>query len=293
MHGVWIRGHRFKITPPRRLYRLPLEKFQVNVSESSHLPVNDAVIAKNMFVLTPGHPPRKNEEASPSRRSLSSPTSVGSPAAYEHVEPTNTVELDVNDELQPETQQSPCVPRPKGKKKMFKDGGMLCNERLQMSSLDNQTIHIWGLKFKISPEVINGFLGNNVEPNSLPLNPSNEVLAFVLFGGTRSTWLVNGIPTVSLSIKYVILHKIGIANWFPSSHAFALDAPGLELKTLSLSYRLFQGSHIPNIEHGMRPSRAPRMFNTEDLGESVEVDSLIRHLKSLVPSTSTREHGFE
>ena len=97
---------------------------------------------------------------------LQSPTSVGSPAAYEHVEPTNTVELDVNDELQPETQQSPGVPKPKGKKvqqnqrnittktrrkkipltfhlfplmesrfiskKMFKDGGMLCNERLQM-----------------------------------------------------------------------------------------------------------------------------------------------------------------
>ena len=36
------------------------------------------------------------------------------------------------------------------------------------SSLDYQTVHIRGLKFKISPALINGLLGNNVEPNSLP-----------------------------------------------------------------------------------------------------------------------------
>ena len=41
----------------------------------------------------------------------------------------------------------------------------------------------------------------------------------LLSGGTLSSWSVNGIPAVALSVKYVILHKIDIANWFPSSHA--------------------------------------------------------------------------
>ena len=87
------------------------------------------------------------------------------------------------------------------------------------SSHDYQTVHIRGLKFKISPAIINGFLGNTVEFGSTPSHPYNDVLTFVLSGGTLSIWPVNGIPTVSLGIKYVILHKVGITNWFPSSHA--------------------------------------------------------------------------
>ncbi|KAA0059925.1 envelope-like protein [Cucumis melo var. makuwa] len=45
-----------------------------------------------------------------------------------------------------------------------------------------------------------------------PSSPSTEVLASVLSGGTLSSWLVNGIPAVALSVKYAILHKIDIAN---------------------------------------------------------------------------------
>ncbi|XP_050935684.1 uncharacterized protein LOC127144159 [Cucumis melo] len=91
------------------------------------------------------------------------------------------------------------------------------------SSADYQTVHIRGFKFVISPTLINGFLGNTIDFDCSPPCLTTEVLATVLSGGTLSTWPVNKIPAAALSVKYVILHKIGIANWFPSSHASSIS----------------------------------------------------------------------
>ena len=63
-------------------------------------------------------------------------------------------------------------------------------------------------------------------PNDLVIHyPSNEQLALELSGGTVKSWLTEGqLPIASLSMKYAILHKIGITNWIPSTRASIASA---------------------------------------------------------------------
>ena len=91
------------------------------------------------------------------------------------------------------------------------------------SNPDYQAVHIRGSVFKIFPAIINGILENFIIACFQSSQISNYVLASVLSGGTLSVWPVNGTPVVSLSVNYVILHKIGIANWFPLSHASSVS----------------------------------------------------------------------
>ncbi|KAA0060765.1 envelope-like protein [Cucumis melo var. makuwa] len=94
-----------------------------------------------------------------------------------------------------------------------------------------------------------------------------------------------------------------------------------------MTIKWIQGSHVPDIDHDMHPSRGPRIFDTSDWVESaegffvdgelassivnslvaesqalstsinllskwlLEVDALIRHLKVFASSTSRRGHG--
>ena len=85
-----------------------------------------------------------------------------------------------------------------------------------------------------------------------------------------STWLVNGIPAAALSVKCDILYKIGIANWFPSSHASSISAAlGTFLYQICNDDKVDTGAFIYNqlLRHvgsfGVKvPITFPRLFSS-------------------------------
>uniref|UniRef100_A0A9I9E876 Putative plant transposon protein domain-containing protein n=1 Tax=Cucumis melo TaxID=3656 RepID=A0A9I9E876_CUCME len=81
-------------------------------------------------------------------------------------------------------------------------------------------VHVRGVNFTISPSLLNHFLGASLPDGFAGFIPTPKQLAVELFGGTEHSWPSDGqLPAASLSVKYAILNKIGIANWYPSTHA--------------------------------------------------------------------------
>lgn len=91
------------------------------------------------------------------------------------------------------------------------------------SSLDYHKVHIRGICFNISSIVISSFLGRSDSPPLGEAHPSTENLVLELTGDTKRAWPSSGqLCVATLSVKYAILNKIGIANWCPSTLAFLL-----------------------------------------------------------------------
>ncbi|KAA0067338.1 uncharacterized protein E6C27_scaffold179G00480 [Cucumis melo var. makuwa] len=174
-------------------------------------------------------------------------------------------------------------------------------------------VHIRGFKFSITPAVINGFLGNAVSINFAPLSSSTDVLASEFSGGTLSPWPVSGIPAAALSAKYAILHKIGIANWFHSSHASSVSvALGTFLYRIYNDDRVDAGAFIYNhllrhvgsfgvklpiallravmcIDHDVHPFLGSRVFDTTDWDEATDGFFVDKELASRILNFLTAE----
>ncbi|KAA0067026.1 envelope-like protein [Cucumis melo var. makuwa] len=273
---------------------------------------------EGVFIPTPSIPPASNIQPRPSTRSPpASPPLFASIDAHEsvldvvsgdisaapvhhpndnqvedEVEPQHpdigTTEVPLNDDdnpaVPPASADIPVASKPAEKKTQQNRRNITTKTGRKKIPLNVSSVPIDGISFHHEER-------NVIDVDCSPSSPSTDVLAFVLSGGTLSTWPVNGIPTVTLSIKYAILHKIGIANWFPSSHASSVsaDTPRPDPKNLALSYRLFQGSHVPDIDHDVHPSHGPRVFDISDWDESAEGFFVDRELAARIVNALTTE----
>ncbi|KAA0033151.1 flocculation protein FLO11-like [Cucumis melo var. makuwa] len=88
------------------------------------------------------------------------------------------------------------------------------------SADEYQKVHIRGVYFNMSPELLNIYLGLTLPADYAVSYPTPERLVEELTGGIVPVWPVDGqLPVASLTVKYSILHRIGISNWISSTHA--------------------------------------------------------------------------
>ena len=85
-------------------------------------------------------------------------------------------------------------------------------------------MYLRGMSVEFSPVVINRYLGRSeevVKEGKVSLN----TIVKELTARQVSKWPASGsISCSKLSVKYAILHKIGAANWAPSSHTSSVPA---------------------------------------------------------------------
>lgn len=102
----------------------------------------------------------------------------------------------------------------------------------ELGCTDYHNVHVRGVYFDFCPVSINCFLGRPTDKSSWK-TPSINDIVLELNGGIHNSWSRKGqLSAYVLSVKYVILCKIGLANWIPSSHGSNVS--------LQLSQLLFQ-----------------------------------------------------
>ncbi|KAA0025840.1 uncharacterized protein E5676_scaffold447G00090 [Cucumis melo var. makuwa] len=215
MHSVRMRGRRFKSTPSQRPYHLPSEKNKVNPFDSPNFSIHDENVTSSAAENA------KNEQLIEADVPVTSFYFDNSSSSEDIFVPTPVYQLMFNNLflILYLIVKAGVMQRRIADKLIREFIVNLPFEFNNLSTSDNQTVHIRGLKFKISPAVINGFLENAVEPSSTPSHPSNDVLPSVLSRETLSICLVDGIPAVSLTLRHV--GTFGVKIPIPLSQFFS------------------------------------------------------------------------
>ncbi|KAK2397820.1 hypothetical protein QL285_059358 [Trifolium repens] len=175
-------------------------------------------------------------------------------------------------------------------------------------------VRVRGKDVKFSPTTINEYLGRNPTIEGDEAEIVKEVTKGIT-GGQVNEWPKKGLlSTGTLSVKYAILNRIGAANWAPTNHGSGItpmlakmiflpiafpclitgmilrqypnilypdEVPTKKPQVLSFDYKLFVGTHVPDIvflkmkEAAEASGSMPRANKEDVLAELMQISKTL------------------
>ncbi|XP_050895379.1 uncharacterized protein LOC127101995 [Lathyrus oleraceus] len=145
-------------------------------------------------------------------------------------------------------------------------------------------VFVRGKYITFSPAVINNFLGRKIEGAGELEATDNEVCKEITARQVKGWPIIKHLPAGKLTVKYVILHKIGAANWVPTNH----------ISTIANTL----GSHVEDIVMTFAMKKPTSKVGTiaelketyKDLGEGIMVATARKQsLETLIASLEQAE----
>ncbi|KAH1198033.1 hypothetical protein GmHk_18G051678 [Glycine max] len=186
-----------------------------------------------------------------------------------------------------------------------------------------QKVFVRGKCVRFSPAVINKYLGRPTE-GVVDIAVSEHRIAKEITAKQVQHWPKKGkLSAGKLSVKYAILHRIGAANWVPTNHtstvateSFAVKLPiafptvlcGIMLSQhpnilnytdsvmkrespLSLHYKLFEGTHVPDIVSTSGKAAASGAVSKDAL--IAELKDTCKVLEATIKATTEKKMELE
>ncbi|KAH1233042.1 hypothetical protein GmHk_09G025566 [Glycine max] len=179
-------------------------------------------------------------------------------------------------------------------------------------SNEYQKVFVRGKCIRFSPAVINKYLGRPTE-GMVDIDVSEHQIAKEITAKRVQHWPKKGkLSAGKLSVKYAILHRIGAANWnhllsklpiaFPtvlcgimlSQHPNILNYTDSVMKRespLSLHYKLFEGTHVPDIVSTSGKAAASGAVSKDAL--IAELKDTCKVLEATIKATTEKKMELE